>query len=134
MVDEKLCNFTFIFNFLFRLREVIEKYEFQGRAFVSQRLSVSCRDTYIAYRLNERMGSKKIPNAKTLQVAITTFLSLFTNTQQNAIKSDIDVDEFFTLVDEKNKMPLDKLDTEKDIEESEMLISAFQKNNQGKIT
>jgi|TARA_R100000479_G_C6385822_1_gene202951 cobaltochelatase CobS len=134
MVDDKLCNFTFIFNFLFRLREVIEKYEFQGRAFVSQRLSVSCRDTYIAYRLNERMGSKKIPNAKTLQVAITTFLSLFTSTQQNAIKSDIDVDEFFTLVDEKNKMPLDKLDTEKDIEEAEMLISAFQKNNQGKIT
>ena len=80
------------------------------------------------------MGSKKIPNAKTLQVAITTFLSLFTSTQQNAIKSDIDVDEFFTLIDEKNKMPLDKLDTEKDIEEAEMLISAFQKNNQGKIT
>ena len=38
------------------------------------------------------------------------------------------------MVDEKNKMPLDKLDTEKDIEEAEMLISAFQKNNQGKIT
>ena len=134
MIDDKLCNFTFIFNFLFRLREIIEKYEFQGRAFVSQRLSVSFRDTYIAYRLNERMGSKKIPNAKTLEIATETFLSLFTNSQQNAIKSDIDVQEFYTLVEGKNKLPLDKLDTEKDKEEAEMLIKAFQQKNKNKIT
>ena len=134
MIDDKLCNFTFIFNFLFRLREIIEKYEFQGRAFVSQRLSVSFRDTYIAYRLNERMGSKKIPNAKTLEIATETFLSLFTNSQQNAIKSDIDVQEFYTLVEGKNKLPLDKLDTEQDTEEAEMLIKAFQQKNKNKIT
>ena len=134
MIDDKLCNFTFIFNFLFRLREIIEKYEFQGRAFVSQRLSVSFRDTYIAYRLNERMGSKKIPNAKTLEIATETFLSLFTNSQQNAIKSDIDVQEFYTLVEGKNKLPLDKLDTKQDTEEAEMLIKAFQQKNKNKIT
>ena len=134
MIDDKLCNFTFIFNFLFRLREIIEKYEFQSRAFVSQRLSVSFRDTYIAYRLNERMGSKKIPNAKTLEIATETFLSLFTNSQQNAIKSDIDVQEFYTLVEGKNKLPLDKLDTEQDTEEAEMLIKAFQQKNKNKIT
>jgi cobaltochelatase CobS len=134
MIDDKLCNFTFIFNFLFRLREVIEKYEFQGRAFVSQRLSVSFRDTYIAYRLNERMGAKKIPNPKTLKIATETFLSLFTTSQQNAIKSDIDVEEFYVLLEGKNKLPLDKLNTEQDTEEAEMLITAFQQKNKNKIT
>jgi cobaltochelatase CobS len=132
-VNDELANFTFIFNFLFRLRQSIEANKFSSRAFVSQRLMVSMRDTYIAYRLNEEMGEKKIGNPKTLQIAVKTFLDLFTEQQKSVIESEVNVQEFFDLVDVKNTKKMNDLESQIDIETAKALISQFESNTKDKI-
>lgn len=133
LVDEEVCSFTFIFNFLFKLRTSIEKNNFAGRAFVSQRLMVSFRDTYIAYRKNEKMGDKKIPFAKTLEISTKTFLDLFTEQQRAVIDSEVDIKQFYDLILEKNKKPMSELVSEEDKREASELIRAFEEKTKNKI-
>lgn len=132
-VGDDIVSFTFIFNFLFKLRNSIESNNFTSRAFVSQRLMVSMRDTYIAFRLNEMQGANKISQPKTLQIAIKTFLDLFTEQQRSVINSDVNTEEFYDLIDQKNKLPLSDLTSDIDKKESEILIQQFEQNNKGKI-
>lgn len=132
-VNDELANFTFIFNFLFRLRQSIESNKFSSRAFVSQRLMVSMRDTYIAYRLNEEMGEKKIGHPKTLQIAVKTFLDLFTEQQKSVIESEVNVQEFFDLVEVKNSKKMSDLESQIDIETAKALISQFESTTKDKI-
>jgi cobaltochelatase CobS len=132
-VMEDIVNFTFIFNFLFRLRNSVEENKFSSRAFVSQRLMISFRDTYIAYRLNEMQGDKKIPNAKTLQIATKTFLDLFTEQQRSVLEADVNVDEFFDLINLKNTKSLNDLESPEDKQQAEMLIEQFDIKNKNKI-
>lgn len=132
-IGDELANFTFIFNFLFKLRNAIEDNNFTSRAFVSQRLMISMRDTYIAYRLNERQGEKRIKSPKTLQIAVKTFLDLFTEQQRSVLESAINVDEFFDLVNTKNLRPLDSLDSPEDRTEATLLIKAFDLKTANKI-
>jgi len=132
-VGDEIASFTFIFNFLFKLRKSIESNNFAGRAFVSQRLMVSFRDTYIAYRLNEKMGDKKIPFPKTLKIATKTFLDLFTPQQRAVIEQDVDVDQFYNLVETKNKLSFSNLTSEEDKLEAKQLIENFEENNKNKI-
>lgn len=132
-VGDEITSFTFIFNFLFKLRTSIEANNFTSRAFVSQRLMVSMRDTYIAYRLNEMQGENKISQPKTLQIAIKTFLDLFTEQQRTVIDSDVKTQEFYDLIDQKNKLPLSELTSDIDKKEAEMLIKKFEEDNKDKI-
>jgi len=132
-VMEEIVNFTFIFNFLFRLRTAVEDNNFSSRAFVSQRLMISFRDTYIAYRLNEMQGDKKIQNAKTLQIATKTFLDLFTQQQRSVLEADVNVDEFFDLITLKNTKSLNDLESPEDKQQAEMLIEQFDNKNRNKI-
>lgn len=132
-VGDEIASFTFIFNFLFKLRTSIEANNFTSRAFVSQRLMVSMRDTYIAYRLNEMQGENKISQPKTLQIAIKTFLDLFTEQQRTVIDSDVKTQEFYDLIDQKNKLPLSELTSDIDKKEAEMLIKKFEEDNKDKI-
>lgn len=132
-VKDDLANFTFIFNFLFKLRNSIESNNFTSRAFVSQRLMISMRDTYIAYRLNEMQGDKKIGSPKTLQIAVKTFLDLFTEQQRSVLEADVNVGEFFDLVNNKNNKPLSGLESEEDKMEASLLIKAFDAKNANKI-
>lgn len=131
--EKSICNFTFIFNFMFRLRNAIERRErYSSRAFVSTRAMVSMRDTYIAFRINQSQDNP-LPNPKTLQEAIESFLDLFTTTQKNELINDVNADEFFKLVDTKNKLPIGELDTEIDREEAKALIKTFNEQNKGII-
>jgi hypothetical protein len=132
-IEDELANFTFIFNFLFKLRTAVEDNNFSSRAFVSQRLMISMRDTYIAFRLNERQGEKRIKSPKTLQIAVKTFLDLFTEQQRSVLEADVRVDEFFDLVNNKNLKPLDSLDSPEDKTEANLLIKAFDLKNANKI-
>jgi MoxR-like ATPase len=132
-IGDELANFTFIFNFLFKLRTAVEDNNFSSRAFVSQRLMISMRDTYIAFRLNERQGEKRIKSPKTLQIAVKTFLDLFTEQQRSVLEADVRVDEFFDLVNNKNSKPLDSLDSPEDKTEANLLIKAFDLKNTNKI-
>jgi hypothetical protein len=132
-VNEDIVNFTFIFNFLFKLRTAVENNKFSSRAFVSQRLMISFRDTYIAYRLNELQGDKKIPNSKTLQIATKTFLDLFTEQQRSVLEAEVNVDEFYDLINLKNTKGLGDLESPEDKQEAEMLIEQFDAKNRNKI-
>ena len=62
-----------------------------------------------------------------------SFLDLFTPSQKGELMKDVNVDEFFQLVDVKNKMPIGDLDTEVDKTEAEALIMAFNQKNEGVI-
>jgi MoxR-like ATPase len=132
-VGDEITSFTFIFNFLFKLRTAIEKNNFSSRAFVSQRLMVSMRDTYIAYRLNEMQGANKISQPKTLQIGVKTFLDLFTEQQRSVIDTDVNTKEFYDLVDQKNKLSFADLTSDTDKKEAEMLIKQFEQNTKDKI-
>jgi MoxR-like ATPase len=132
-VGDEITSFTFIFNFLFKLRTAIEKNNFSSRAFVSQRLMVSMRDTYIAYRLNEMQGVNKISQPKTLQIGVKTFLDLFTEQQRSVLDSDVNTKEFYDLVDQKNKLSISDLTNDTDKKEAEMLIKQFEQNTKDKI-
>jgi hypothetical protein len=118
---------------LFKLRTSIEKNNFTSRAFVSQRLMVSMRDTYIAYRLNEMQGANKISQPKTLQIAVKTFLDLFTEQQRSVLDSEVNTKEFYDLIDEKNRLKLSDLTSDIDKKEAEMLIKQFEQNSKDKI-
>jgi hypothetical protein len=132
-VGDEITSFTFIFNFLFKLRTAIEKNNYSGRAFVSQRLMVSMRDTYIAYRLNEMQGANKISQPKTLQIAVKTFLDLFTEQQRSVLNSEVNTNEFYDLIDQKNKLSLADLTSDTDKKEAEMLIKQFEQTTKDKI-
>jgi hypothetical protein len=132
-VADEITSFTFIFNFLFKLRTAIEKNNYSGRAFVSQRLMVSMRDTYIAYRLNEMQGANKISQPKTLQIAVKTFLDLFTEQQRSVLNSEVNTNEFYDLIDQKNKLSLADLTSDTDKKEAEMLIKQFEQTTKDKI-
>jgi cobaltochelatase CobS len=132
-VGDEIVSFVFIFNFLFKLRTAIEKNNYSGRAFVSQRLMVSMRDTYIAYRLNEMQGANKISQPKTLQIAIKTFLDLFTEQQRTVLDTEVNLQEFYDLIDQKNKLKLSELTSDLDKKEAEMLIKQFEQNSKDKI-
>ena len=133
MVQGSIVNLTFIFNFLFRLRQAIEKNNFTSRAFVSQRLMVSFKDTYIAYRVNEEMGDSKIPRPKTLEDAVNSFLTLFTKQQRETLMLEIDTKEFFDLIQNKNQKPLSDLRSDEDTQLAKALIDNFNASNEGKI-
>jgi hypothetical protein len=94
---------------------------------------ISFRDTYIAYRLNEMQGDKKIQNAKTLQIATRTFLDLFTQQQRSVLEADVNVDEFFDLITLKNTKSLNDLESPEDKQQAEMLIEQFDNKNRNKI-
>ena len=126
-------DFVFIFNFLFKLRTAIQENNYSSRAFVSTRSMVSFRDTYIAYRLNELQGERQIPRPKTLQIAVLSFMDLFTEDQRVVLSQAVDLPQFMTLIDVKNKLPMSDLTTDMDKQESQALIQAFDIKNANKI-
>ena len=132
-VNGQPTDFVFIFNFLFKLRTAIQENNYSSRAFVSTRSMVSFRDTYIAYRINETMGDKQIPRPKTLQIAVSSFMDLFTEDQRIVLSQAVDLPQFMTLIDVKNKLPLSDLTTDMDKQEAQALIQAFDLKNANKI-
>lgn len=132
-VEGQVTDFVFIFNFLFKLRTAIQENNYSSRAFVSTRSMVSFRDTYIAYRLNERQGDKQIPRPKTLQDAVLSFMDLFTEDQRIVLSNAIDLPQFLTLIDVKNKLPLSDLTSDMDKQEAQALIQSFDLKNANKI-
>ena len=62
-----------------------------------------------------------------------TFLDLFTTQQRAVIEAEINVDEFFDLIDQKNKLPLSDLVSMEDKKEAEILIKEFESKTKDKI-
>lgn len=139
--DAIMKGYAFIFIYLIKVREIILANQgWSSRAFVSVRIMMSVRDTYIVYRSKDakNIGNVKIAdgpkdkpqdvdyaigNPKTIKQAIDSFINLFNTTQQEQIRNESGYDEFMnTIVPQKDKMPLDSLDTDSELKEVARMI------------
>ena len=123
-------GFTFIFLYMTKLRELILERRWTGRAFVSIRIMQSMKATYLVYRDPEyqQINSKTaIANPKTLKDSLDSFLNLFSTTQQDTLKKNTDYNDFIRTIEQKNKLPLDALDTESEKTEVNKIIEDNEK-------
>lgn len=133
-------GFAFIWIALIKLREKIEAEKWTGFAFISRRIMISLKATYITYResiANTLDTNQTIKDAlktpKTLKQGVDSFLNLFKPDQISKLKSAMDYDNFLRTVEQKNKLPLDALDTPAEITEAGRFIEANKQKNLQKI-
>ena len=133
-------GFAFIFIALVKLREKIEQDKLTGFAFVSRRIMVSLKATYITYRnvmdgsVNTTPTNKKaLTSPKTLIQGVNSFLNLFKPDQIQKLKNAMDYDEFVKTCAIKDTMPLDALDTQAELEEVSRLIEQNKIKTEQKI-
>jgi cobaltochelatase CobS len=132
-----MSGFAFIWLFLVKVRQSIEKNRATGQAFVSLRLMMNVKATYVAYReiLDNTAQSKgKITNdaiskPKTIVEAMETFFGLFKPATKEAILNEVDFDNFKKIVEKKDKMPYDSnspnFDTPKELEEVRVEVADY---------
>jgi MoxR-like ATPase len=139
-------KWAFIFLYLTKLRKTIQDEGFTSKAFVSIRLMMSVQKTYNVFRsIKQASGSTKsvtedkeisftpaiIPQAlegvqpqsvKTVEDSLNEFFSLFTIEQADILKTKTDYDGWLKIVKEKNKLPLDKLNSDAELAEIEQMF------------
>jgi non-homologous end joining protein Ku len=118
-------GFAFIWIYMTKLREIIIRERMTGFAFVSIRIMQSMRDTYIVFRdIEKQMVNKELTLVapKTLKQALDSFLNLFKPNQIDILKRDSDYDAFMNIIDAKNKLPLNKLNTPQELETAKQMI------------
>lgn len=126
-------NMAFLFNFLMRLREAIDKLGFNNEAFISARIINNLKDTYIQFRMNAEMPKdEQIPRPKTLGDGILSFFKLFTDIQQENINMELQtsmgmsVEDYVKVVlPEVDLRPLDNLSTDAEIQTAEEIVAKF---------
>ena len=140
-------NWAFIYIYLTKLRDAITEEGFTSKAFVSIRLMVSVQKTYNVFRqVKQANGSVKnftvepdlsftpapIESAlistqpstvKTVQNSLDEFFSLFTSEQADILKTKTDYIGWLRIVQEKNKLPMDKLNSPQELTEIDSIIS-----------
>lgn len=140
-------RWAFIFLYLTKLRKLIEEKKFTGKAFVSIRLMQSVQKTYNVFRekkqatgktqqftINKMVSFTPIDNQnafqnvtkdgiKTVKNTMDEFFSLFTDIQSNQLKKESDYNGWLSIVQQKNKMPMDKLNTDEELEEVNNVIN-----------
>jgi|LakMenEpi03Aug12_release.lakeMendotaPanAssembly.Ray.scaffolds.fasta_scaffold00522_52 MoxR-like ATPase len=139
-------KWAFIFIYLNKLRKAIQQEGFLSKAFVSIRLIMSVQKTYNVFRqvkenagnvksfkqdeevsytpvINERgLGIIEASQVKTVKDSMDEFFSLFTTEQSDILKSKTDYEGWLRIVNEKNKIPMDKLNTPSELEEVKEII------------
>lgn len=139
--DIMFKNWAFIFLYLTKLRKLIQDEGFTSKAFVSVRLMLSVQKTYNVFRtIKGASGSTKtiqedgaisftpalIPVAlsgvqgqsvKTVEDTMEEFFSLFTTEQSDILRAKSDYKGWLSIVKEKNKFPLDKINSDAEIAE-----------------
>lgn len=155
IVNEK---WAFIFIYLNKLRRAIFDNKFQSKAFVSIRIMLSAQKTYQVFRAIEDSPQGKAQvtvlsdpqtsytpaldgdghykalsvlqkdKVKTLEDSMAEFFNLFNDEQQEKLKEVTDYDGFLRIVEEKNRLPLDKLNTAEELKEVEEIIRTSKKN------
>ncbi len=141
-------RWAFIFIYLTKLRKLIQDEGFTNKAFVSIRLMQSVQKTYNVFRekkqakgktqtftTNAQVSFTPINNqkafqsvtkqgVKTVKDTMDEFFSLFTDEQKDKLIKESDYKGWLSIVKEKNKLPMDKLNTDKELEEVEKIIGA----------
>jgi midasin (ATPase involved in ribosome maturation) len=104
-------DLTFAFNFLSQLRMKIVQLELTGVAFVSTRLMIVARDTFVAYIVNRELAPDNIADPKKISEVVMSFMSLFKPDQRDNIKNELSAEftEFYNMCAVKEALPLDQL-------------------------
>jgi hypothetical protein len=104
-------DLTFAFNFLSQLRMKIVELELTGVAFVSTRLMIVARDTFVAYIVNRELAPDNIAEPKKISEVVMSFMSLFKPDQRSNIENQLSSEfkEFYDNCAFKEALPLDKL-------------------------
>lgn len=151
-------KWAFIYTYLNKLRRAIFDEGFQAKAFVSVRIMQSAQKTYQVFRaitdapsgkaqfnvtsdpdtsFTPAFGSDGYYNAlatleqskvKTLEDTLNEFYNLFTEDQVSKLKEVTDFEGFLRIIEEKNKFPLDSLNTASELEEVDEIIRTSPKN------
>ena len=123
---EQLSGFAFLFLYMIKIRELILDRGLAGRAFVSFRILISLRDTYVVSRDLEKQkvnADTVITSPKTLKQGIDSFLNLFSQTQREYLKKESKYDNFFNdIVPSKDNLSIDNLNTKVELKEVNKLI------------
>ena len=128
--ENALSDFAFIFLFMTKIREGIIARDWAGRAFVSYRILISLRDTYIVSRDAEmqKVANTAIKKPKTLKEGVDSFLNLFKDTQRDYLKDISDYNRFFSeIVPSKNNLSLSDLNTPEELKEIKSIIRKNEK-------
>jgi hypothetical protein len=129
-VEMKLMTgFLFIFNYMNKLRNVIESDEgvrrqLGSKAFVSIRIMESLRDTWAYWYENHTKA-----DVKDLKAGIISFLDLFTPPQKDFLKTETDLSEFFTVIDRKKTDPLGQ-DSDADIRTAKSFVDEYNRKRE----
>ena len=142
-----LQKWAFIYIYLSKLRDAITEEGFTSKAFVSIRLMQSVQKTYNTFRqVKQASGSVKnfttdpdvsftpapiegalvsvqATTVKTIKDSLDEFFSLFTSEQADILKNKTDYKGWLEIVKEKNKMPMDKLNTPQELTEIDSIIA-----------
>jgi MoxR-like ATPase len=104
-------DLTFAFNFLSQLRMKIVELELTGVAFVSTRLMIVSRDTFVAYIVNRELAPDNIAEPKKISEVVRSFMSLFKPDQRSNIENQLSAEfkEFYDNCAIKEALPLDQL-------------------------
>lgn len=125
----QVVNMAFLFNFLIKLRESIEKNNLTQEAFISMRLMNNLRDTYVEFRKNAMLPkSEQNTRPKTLQDGIMSFLNLFTEQQRGRLIPQEVADFLDNTIPDVDGRPLDELSTDTDIQEAKAIVAKWKKD------
>jgi cobaltochelatase CobS len=133
--NQIMKGFLFIWIAAIRLREKITEKKWTGFAFVSLRIMINLLATYKVYRLvkDDPSRNSDIVLPKTLMNGFDSFLNLFKPDQIIILKEAMDYENFKTLVEVKNTMPIDDLDTDFERQVAKQFIDEYNKTLANKI-
>jgi hypothetical protein len=133
--NEIMKGFLFIWIAAVKLREKIIESKWTGFAFVSLRIMINLKATYEVYRnvKDNPTNNTAIKEPKTLKNGFDSFLNLFKPDQIIQLKEAMDYDNFMNLVDVKNSLPIDDLDTKSEMDEAKRIIDAYNQTMKNKI-
>jgi hypothetical protein len=130
--DGTVIDMTFAFNFLAQLRMKIVEKKLTGIGFVSTRLMIVARDTFVAFLVNREQTPNIIPRPKKLSEVVKSFLTLFSQQQREIIEQELSAEfkEFYDKCDVKDVTPLDQLGTATELETTtaKLIIEEAEKN------
>ena len=104
-------DLTFAFNFLSQLRMKIVELELTGVAFVSTRLMIVARDTFVAFIVNRELAPDNISQPKRTSEVVKSFMSLFKPDQRSNIENQLsdEFKDFYDMCLVKEALPVDQL-------------------------
>ena len=130
--DGTIIDMTFAFNFLAQLRMKIVDKKLTGIAFVSTRLMIVARDTFVAFLVNREQTPNRIPRPKKLSEVVKSFLTLFSEQQKEMLEQELSAEfkEFYDKCDIKDVTPLEQLNmpTEQETVTATTIIEVAEKS------